>query len=159
MFAIELYSNLSPSNAVNKEISSIMNGIGNLRNGASIIDPVVILEGPQDNTFPTKINYCYIPLFNRYYYITNIVAVEGVITDSNGTRQLWEIHCHVDVLMSYKEEIGQQRAIVAKQENNYNLMLDDGSLMTYQNPIIQTKYFSNPTPFETQEFVLIVAGS
>lgn len=66
---------------------------------------------------------------------------------------------HVDVLKSFSEEIKQQYAVVARQENTYNLMLDDGIFMVYQNPKFQTKLFSAEAPFETQEFVLVVAGS
>ena len=66
---------------------------------------------------------------------------------------------HVDVLKSFADQIRNQTAVVARQEKKYNLMLDDGFFMTYQNPKIQTKLFSVADPFETQEFVLVVAGS
>lgn len=66
---------------------------------------------------------------------------------------------HVDVLTTYADGIKTQTAIVSRQKEKRNMMLDDGWFMAYQNPIIQQKYFSNATPFETQEFVLIVAGS
>ncbi len=159
MFDIVLYTNESPTNKVEKDISSVATLSGVLRKGASVIDPVVIVDGPQDGTFPTQVNYARISAFGRYYYVTNIISVQGAVSGSSGDRQLWELHLHVDVLMSYADSIKEQVAIVAKQEQTYNLMLDDGSFMTYQNPKIQTKLFSNATPFESQEFVLVVAGS
>lgn len=161
MFPLTAYKNTSATNVVNKEIAEIVTLNGTLRKGCSIIDPVIIVQLDGNDVWRSGFNYIYIPAFSRYYYVTNIIAVSGVWespTQVNPT-QLWELHCHVDVLMSYKEQIKEQTAVVARQEGNYNLMLDDGFFMTYQNPKIQTKTFSVEGPFEQQEFVLIVAGS
>lgn len=149
-FEIILYKNLSNSNVVSKDIEQITSVTGTLRNGTSIIDPVIVFEANDPGFHANTVNYLYIEEFSRYYYITNIISVNHTI---------WEIHCHVDVLMSYQEIIKDQIAIVARQEKTYNLYLDDGIFMTYQNPKVQIKLFSNESPFETQEFVLIVAGS
>lgn len=149
-FTIKHGINLSPTNKVTKEIEwHTPDLVGTLREGTSIIDPVIIVEANSPGFHANKSNYCYIEEFGRYYYITNIVS-------PNYT--LWELHCHVDVLMSYQGEIREQTAIVARQERKYNLMLDDGFFMSYQNPIIITKKFSVEGPFEQQEFVLVVAG-
>lgn len=150
MFDVTLYKNYSNANVLNKELNEINILPGVLREGSSLIDPVILLQASAPGFHANHVNYLWIEEFNRYYYITNIISVNNT---------LWEIHCHVDVLMSYKEDIKKQVGIIAKQENNFNMYLDDGSFMTYQNPKIQLKTFSNPTPFETQEFVLIVAGS
>lgn len=149
-FAIDLIINQSQSNVVSKDISTIETIQGVLRRGASVTDPLIEIQYDiynGDNAIP---NYLYIPVFKRYYYIL------GIRSTING---MWEISCHVDVLMSYQNEIRAQTAIVERQETAYNLMLDDGYFMTYQNPKIQIKTFSNATPFETQEFVLVIAGS
>lgn len=149
-FYIDIYVNSSPTNVVDKELSQTSHNNGVLKEGTSIIDPVILIEVEQAGWPYTHANYMYIEEFRRYYYITNIISVHN---------RLWEIHGHVDVLMSYKDQIRAQTAIVARQESKYNLYLDDGIFMTYQNPKIQTKLFSVPGPFETQEFVLVVAGS
>lgn len=150
-FTIHFTQTKSADNVVDKEFA--LGGIdlvGALREGSSIIDPVILVEANAPGFHANGYNYCHIEEFGRYYFITNIVS-------PNYT--LWEIHCHVDVLMSFKDQIKAQTAIVARQERQYNLMLDDGSFMSYQNPKIQTKLFSVEGPFETQEFVLIVAGN
>lgn len=150
-FTIHFTQTSSAANVVNKEFSR--GGVdiqGTLRDGSSLIDPVILIEANAPGFHANGYNYCYVEEFGRYYYITNIIS-------TNHT--LWEIHCHVDVLMSYQEQIRAQTAIVARQESQYNLMLDDGIFMVYQNPKIQTKTFSVADPFETQEFVLVVAGS
>lgn len=149
-FDVKCYRNNSPTNFVDKELDLLETLNGTLRDGSSIIDPVIMVQANAPGFQSNQVNYLYVEQFGRYYYITNIISVNYT---------LWELHCHVDVLMSYKEQIRQQTAIVARQESQYNLFLDDGIFMAYQNPLIQTKYFSNATPFETQEFVLVVAGS
>lgn len=162
MFQIQLGTNTSAMNVVDKEFTQLFSAQGTLRAPSSIIDPVVTVLLSNREEYRASCNYAYIPAFNRYYYVTNIVAVEGVIDTTAETpqpHQIWEFHLHVDVLMSFKEQIRAQSAVVARQENTYNLMLDDGFFMTYQNPKLQTKLFSVPDPFETQEFVLVVAGS
>lgn len=150
MFDIQCYRNNSPANYVTKKLDLLETLTGTLRDGSSILDPVIMVQANAPGFQSNQVNYIYVAQTGRYYYITNIVSVNYT---------LWEIHCHVDVLMSYAEQIRQQTAIVARQEGQYNLYLDDGIFMAYQNPLIQTKYFSNDAPFETQEFVLVVAGS
>ncbi len=161
MFNIIAYTNNSATNVVNKKLTEIVAIPGVLRTGCSITDPVITIHTNGADIWRNGFNYMYIDAFKRYYYVTNIVAVAGVMesqTEQNPT-QLWQIDGHVDVLMSFADQIKDQRAVVARQERQYNLMLDDGFFMTYQNPKIQTKLFSVEDPFETQEFVLIVAGS
>lgn len=161
-FNIDFYQNKSATNVVDKDLSLIVSARGTLRDNASIIDPVIICQFDNGDIWRSGFNYIYIGEFKRYYYVTNIISVAGVFDSQDQFPQptaLWEIHCHVDVLMSYKEQIRALTAIVARQEQMYNLMLDDGFFMTYQNPRIQTKLFSVEGPFETQEFVLVVAGS
>lgn len=163
MFQIQLGTNISAMNVVDKEFGILFSAQGTLRTPSSIIDPVVTILLDENNAYRSSCNYAYIPAFNRYYYVTNIVAVDGITDDTSLTttqpHQIWEFHMHVDVLMSFKDQIRAQSAVVARQEKKYNLMLDDGFFMTYQNPKLQTKLFSVPDPFETQEFVLVVAGS
>lgn len=151
MFDVQFYTNSSPTNFVNKDLTYKTYTVqGVLREGCSLLDPVILIQASQPGFHSNEFNYLYVSEFGRYYYITNIISVKET---------LWELHCHVDVLMSYAEQIKEQSAIIARQETKYNLYLDDGVFMTYQNPKIQTKLFSVEGPFETQEFVLIVAGS
>lgn len=90
----------------------------------------------------------YIAAFNRYYFITDIVSVSTGIA---------EIKAHVDVLTSFADGILANRGIVARQENIWNLYINDGAFRVYQNPMVLTKPF--PSGFNTMEFVLAVAGS
>lgn len=145
-FSITLMQNTSPVNKIGKELSSQLEVTGELRSETSIIDPIITIEC--DLADLTNCNYMYISEFNRYYFVNNIRSIR------NG---LVEFTCHVDVLETYKDEIRANSAIIKRQENNWNLYLNDGTFKVYQNPIVITKEF--PSGFTTQEFVLAVAGS
>lgn len=149
-FPVDLMVQTDPTNKLVKTPTPVLTLGGTLRAPASITDPIIEFNFSDNPEVFSKVNYARIETFSRYYFITNIVSTYN---------NLWEIHMHVDVLMSFADEIKKQVAVVARQEENYNLYLDDGIFMAYQNPIIQTKLFSNPTPFETQNFILLVAGN
>ena len=148
-FTINFYKNSSPVNKVDKTLTAIFSGEGILRTGASVLDPVIVIETSTPANLITSSNYAYIAEFGRYYYIT------GITSDANG---LWVVGMHVDVLMSYKSQIRSQNAIVARQEYEYNMYLDDGWFLAYQNPHIQVKFFSEAAPFEAEEYILVIAG-
>lgn len=145
-FNIVLQTNNSEPNRVTKSVSDIMTLSGVLKEETSIIDPVIKIEC--DLATVTGCNYLSIPAFGRSYFVNNIRSVR------NG---LVEFSCHVDVLSSFADGIKANSAIVKRQENSWNLYLNDGSLKVYQNPIVLTKAF--PSGFTTQEFVLAIAGN
>lgn len=138
--------NSSEKIALTKNITTVLTLTGTLRDTSSIINPVIRIEG--DISQVIKCNYLTIPEFGRSYFITNITSIR------NG---LYEISAHVDVLSTYASEIRANKGITRKQENNWNLYINDGTLMQYQNPQVITKAF--PSGFNTMEFVLAVAGS
>ena len=89
---IALYVTGSEKNAIFK---TLQNGIvlqGALRNESSVINPSILIQ--IDN--PSQYNYVFIPAFNRYYFITDIVSIRT---------NIWRINCAVDVLMSYQEQL------------------------------------------------------
>lgn len=137
--------NKSEKNAVNKSTENVVSLSGTLKEETSIINPVITVEYSSNTIF--NANYLYIPDFKRYYFMNDMVVVSN---------KLLRVSCHVDVLMSFKDSILKNSAIISRQENDWNLYLNDGSFKTYQNPYIVTKSF--PTGFNTQQFVLVVAG-
>jgi hypothetical protein len=145
-FNISLGINSSEDNRINKSVSYSKTLTGNLKDQTSIIDPVILIECSLDDI--VNCNYCNIPQFNRKYFIKDITSVR------NG---LCQITCHVDVLDSFADEILSNSAIIKRQENEWNLYVNDGAFFTYQNPNIITKSF--PSGFSSQSFVLAIAGS
>lgn len=144
---IIIYQSLSESNVVNKQLTELANANGTLREETSIIDPVILFED-NSNGF-TLANYIYIPDFNRYYFINDITSVR------NG---LWQISCHVDVLMSWKNYFLNLSGIVARQENLYNLYLNDDKFLVNSNRQFVTKAFPNRVTEGGLCYVMTVAG-
>lgn len=145
-FDVMLQKNNSERNRITKDISEILTVSGELKTETSIIDPVIMIEC--DLSSVVGCNYISIPTFGRSYFVNNIRSIRSGLV---------EFSCHVDVLSSFASEIRGNTAIVRRQENNWNLYLNDGSFKVYQNPNVLTKAF--PSGFTTQEFVLAVAGS
>lgn len=143
---IRLCCNLSPNNKVGKNIVTLVTAEGQLKDATSTIDPVILYKGE----YPLRCNYLYLYAFQRWYFVNNIVSVR------NG---LWELHCHVDVLESFKDSIKAQTAVVARQENNWNLYLNDGFFRTYQDPGITHAVFPNHFENSNHRFILITAGN
>ena len=146
-FTITIQTSSSEKNRVDKTLTDIAALTGTLRNDTSIIDPTFQIVG--DMSAYLNANYCTVPAFGRSYFINNIRSVRA---------GLFEIICHVDVLSSFKTQLRANSAIIHKSERNWNLYLNDGSLKTYQDPIIYTKKFSSGFP-ETEQYILGVAGS
>lgn len=144
-FTIKLQSNTSDIRKLDKDITDILSLDGVLREQTSIIDPVIRLEA--DLSELVGCNYMTIDAFGRSYFITDIKSITDTIVEVSG---------HVDVLSTYKGAIRRNNAIIKKQYKDYNLYLNDGSLKIYQDPRVQCKAF--PSGFNTQEFVLAVAG-
>ena len=142
---IDFYKNHSEKNKLDKDLTSVTSMTGELKENCSIIDPVIKIVG-NVGTF-AEVNYMYIAEFGRYYFINNVISINNDIC---------EVHAHVDVLSTYKDQIRAQNAIVSRQERKWNLYLNDGVFKTYQNPYIITKAFSSG--FTSQHFVLTVAG-
>lgn len=145
-FDIILQRNNSEMNRVSKSVDNILTVSGTLKEDTSIIDPVIKIKCELSDV--TGCNYISVPAFGRSYFVTNIRSIR------NG---LVEFACHVDVLSSFATSIRSNTAIIKRQENSWNLYLNDGSFKIYQNPNVLTKAF--PSGFTTQEFVLAIAGA
>lgn len=143
---IKLYKNLSDKIVLDKNITQLGSDItGTLREGCSIIDPIIKLESTVGANL-TTCNYAYITEFGRYYYVNNIKCVG----------KLFELQMHVDVLKTYASGIRSNSAVIARQERKYNLYLQDGVFKTYSQPHIQVAQF--PNGFSDFNFIFSVAG-
>ena len=145
---IKFYKNLSDKHEVDKRITQVGNDVtGTLRNDSPIIDPVILIE--DFNSFnPATCNYAYISEFGRYYYVTEIIVTSD---------KLYEIHMHVDVLMSFKSGIRSNRAVIARQQKVFDYYLNDGVFKCKAYP--KFDIYSFPTGFTGYHYVLTVAGS
>lgn len=146
---IILYRNVSENYRLDKVLTDAIEYNGTLKNSSSVINPTFTIASSANlSTY----NYCYIPEFNRYYYINSIEVL---------TSELWSFGCHVDVLKTYASQIRNLNAIISRQENEYNLYLNDDKLIVECDRDFTVMTFNNPlTPASSggASIVLTVAG-
>lgn len=143
-FTINLMNNQEELNKISKNPSSVLSVTGELREETSIIDPVVIIEY---NGTLTNVNYAYIGTFHRYYFITQIESVRT---------GLWRVCMHCDVLKTYAQGILACKCVVARNENQFNLLLNDAYFKVYSDPRVQVLNF--PQKFSGFSYVLAMKG-
>lgn len=146
---VTFFRNISEVNKIGKELETVTTLPCTLKNECSVLRPVIIIQdsgGEVSKNIPF-INYMQIDIFGRYYFVDSVDVVRS---------NLFRFSGRVDVLETYKTQILEQTAIIKRQENVWNTLLDDGSFKTYADPIIITKLF--PNGFSGQSFLLAVAG-
>ena len=80
-----------------------------LKDNCSLVNPALQLSIPA-GTDNTRWNYCYIQEFHRYYYVVDWMYDRGI----------WTAELQVDVLASFKDEIGGQTLYVLRSSHTYN---------------------------------------
>lgn len=143
---IEFYKNSSEKNKIGKSLSSKLTLSGNLRDECSITSPSILVEA----TSLVDYNYCYIPEFKRYYFISDITSVRN---------NLWRVSLKCDVLESFKSDILNSSCIVKKQQNqSYSNNIDDGSYINRVDNFIEIANYQNGFNADG-EFILLTAGA
>lgn len=138
-----IYYNSSENNKLDKELSSILSTSVMFKDTTDLINPHILLETSSDIS---KCNY--MKLGDKYYYITSIEHLPGNLYGVNG---------HVDVLMTYKDEIRQQTGIIARNASEYNRFLKDERIKL--NAYEQTKTLEFPSGFsKTMQYYLVTIG-
>lgn len=142
-FNVSFMVNSSDNNYLYKSLSTIRTVSGDLKKGTSILNPTILFSG----SIPNGCNYLHIPEFNRYYFVNDIRAI---------TNNMFEISAHVDVLQTYASNLENCEGIVARNENEWNLYIDDGSFKVYSNPQLALKNFTGG--FSGYSYVMAIAG-
>lgn len=133
------YTTPSANNRITKILNDGKEVQGALRDGEfSISAPVIRLQmNPQDY------NYCYIPQFERYYFIRDIRVARN---------DLFYVSLEVDVLMSFKSEILALNALIGKQEEGGNPYADGQFKIEVRT---DTTTFEFESPFSSGDYILI----
>ena len=84
-----------------------------LKEPSSILSPVIRIE---DSVYDPEWNYCYIYIWNRFYFLHDATIVPGGI---------WEVQLGVDVLATWKSYILDSTAYVARSASNYSNYIPD----------------------------------
>ena len=143
---IKLYKTSSPRKKLVKELSDGITLVGTLRAQSSVMSPTFTVQ----DTAVVGYNYCYIPDFDRWYYINGIEALRS---------NLYELSLGIDVLMTYAEQILTNEAIIDKTQSGGSsyVYIDDGSIVNTVRHTVETINFPNGFN-EHGEFILITAG-
>lgn len=145
---VNLCTSSSPKEALTKTLTTGTNYNCVLKENTSILKPVFIIS-TSDNL--TGYNYMDIRDFNRYYFIDDIRNIRN---------NMWEISAHVDVLTTYATAIKNNRAVIRRQQNKFNLYLNDPEYKTYNTELVQTKKFASSGGLnKTLHYILVVNGS
>ena len=143
---VKLMHNSSPVEKIGKNLDAGTEFTCDLKADTSVLKPTLILQSASSLA---GFNYMYIPDFNRYYFIDDIVSKNNVI---------WEVSGHVDVLQTYKEGILSNTAVLRRQQNKYNTYLNDDKWPVYTYDDVITFKFTNSGFKKALEYLLVVAG-
>lgn len=144
--SVKLMHNSSPVEKIGKALDAGPEFTCDLKADTSVLKPTIVL---QTASSLAGFNYMYIPDFNRYYFIGDIVSKNNVI---------WEVSGHVDVLETYKQQILSNTAILKRQQNKFNTYLNDERWPVYTYDDVITFRFSNSGFKKGLEYLLVVAG-
>ena len=131
-FEIHTYKSSAEQNRVDKTnfLTADMIISGVLREASSLIHPSITFTSDIIPTF----NYVYIPIFNRYYYVTDITSIKN---------KLWQMSLTVDVLMTYKEALLACTGYIDRNENEYNGLIPDNMISLEKGETIETAFVTN----------------
>lgn len=105
----------------------------NLKAPCNIINPEIKIASQDD---PTGYNYCYLPTFNRYYWVKNWTYSDG----------LWTASLSVDALASYRDQIGSSTEYVVRSSAKFDPEIVD-NLYPTKATITTKTMLANKTPF------------
>ena len=123
---ITLYNNSSELNVVSKVLAELTTTTAVLKDDTEISAPVVQLK----SAMPPTANYCYIPAFKRYYYISRQNIRPGGIN---------ELSLQCDVLMSYRDTILNSTVIAERSTNRCNKNLPDNIPLLARRNVLYKK--------------------
>lgn len=145
MVTVGLYNNTSDSNVLSKTIIQVTIIQCALKDATELMNPVLIIAG---DTIDTNVNYAYIPDLGRYYFVRNKRQI---------TANRLELDLHVDVLMSFKESIGQSTALVEVTGNAVNPYIESDIWTPDVRRTTHVKKFESGFNHNPQ-YILITAG-
>lgn len=124
---ITIYQCKDDRRKLNKTLSAARSYNVSLKDDTSAVNPTLILSQP----LPPNYNYCYIPLFKRYYFITDSRVLIG---------KQYEISLACDVLMSFAATIKDSPIILRRSSNLGNKLIPDNIPLLSQRQYIYKNF-------------------
>ena len=139
-FKVNLYTLAKRDNSTKRPTGSPAEYDCILKDGCSILTPAIKLDLGL-SVDPSQYNYAYIPAFGRYYFIEDWFFNE----------RLWTAHLNVDVLATYKTEIGNSslyilRAAGASNGNIVDTLYPCKAGCTFDTDIKNNPWNTTPVP-------------
>lgn len=135
-YTVDFYTLTKRSNSTLYPSSGATTYNCNIKNGSGILTPKVELNlGVTAD--PSQFNYCHIPNFDRWYYVTEWYYERG----------LWTGTCKVDVLATYKSQIGSTSLYVLRASAASDGAVIDTFYPTKAGCTFDNSTISNPYNF------------
>ena len=151
---IQLLNMNEEKNKVNKKYTVGKELEGELRDGADVVNPAIIVQQSVDSI--CGYNYAYIPAFKRFYFINNVQSFRTSLSVVSMT---------VDVLMTYKDTIMNAPALIVRSSKitEGELALPDERFPVKQSDrshvvIFDSLYADSSDPGKGQTMVLVLTG-
>lgn len=129
MFEIVLGNFTEPPNTVSKVFRNQKTYNCQSNDVIDVDNPTITI---QSNEILTDYNYCYIPIFETYYFVNSpVVSANGI----------WSLKLHVDVLKTYEDELKTMKAALQRSETFYNQYLPDNRAPLTPRQIVTNHIF------------------
>ena len=132
-FAVRFYSFAKKENSTARPTGTAREFSCVIKTKSGILNPTIQLDIGLIES-PAQYNYAYIPTFNRYYFI-----VDWVFSD-----RLWEAELSVDVLATYKTQIGSANLYILRAANSYDGRVVDNLYPTKVNCSYNSTVINSP---------------
>lgn len=131
-------------------LSSLEVCSGTYRGEVNIINPQITLEASEASIASCNYFTVYNGSMVRYYWITEKTCLRTGI---------WQISGSADVRRTFLDAIKASYGVVARNENFYNMYLEDDKIPVMAKPTMNLYKFGS-TPFDrnTHSILLITAG-
>ena len=140
---IKLYVNHSEKEKVNKVLTNELILTGEKNGDCPLLEPNFIITGDI-----IGYNYAIIPDFNRRYFLGEPVNIGG---------NDWLVPMMEDYLSTWWDSVKSNNAIVERQENQWDMYLNDGTFKFDSTDKTATIFFPNNL-LTTPSYVFSVAG-
>ena len=125
-FTINFFTFSKRDNSTKQPTGSGTALTGTLKEPSSIYAPEFKINSVISN--PASLNYAYIATFNRYYWVTDWTYERG----------FWSVSLSVDVLASFKNEIGAASLYVLRADTAYTPSIVDGKYPMKNSVLMQS---------------------
>lgn len=141
------YRNNSDNRVVNKQLTIIKELNITRKIEKSIFEPVIEIVKDRDMN---SCNYVYIEEFNRFYFVVDIMELDG---------NIYRITMKEDVLTSFKNSILNLTALVERQEFKRNTQIVDNELLSQANNNFYCKTVGNYVNNDYNIYLTTCGGS